>query len=84
MLIITKKVKCIPEFEYFTVFLKNRKIISKMKRSKVTDYAALMLIVAVTVSVSRSVTVIQFPVQPQFYFNMLSGLQIFFKIGGPK
>ena len=30
-----------PEFKYFTVFLKNRNIISKMKRSKVTDYAAL-------------------------------------------
>ena len=41
LLIITKKVKCIPDFQYFTVFLKNRNIISKMKRSKVTDYAAL-------------------------------------------
>ena len=29
---------------FFTVFLKNRKIISKMKRSKVTDYAALIYI----------------------------------------
>ena len=26
---------------FFTVFLKNRKIISKIKRSKVTDYVAL-------------------------------------------
>ena len=26
---------------FFTLFLKNRKIISKIKRSKVTDYAAL-------------------------------------------
>ena len=26
---------------FFTVFLKNRNIISKIKRSKVTDYAAL-------------------------------------------
>ena len=34
-------VKCIPEFEFFTVFLKNRNISSKIKRSKVTDYAAL-------------------------------------------
>ena len=34
-------VKCLPEFEYFTVFLKNRNFISKIKRSKVTDYAAL-------------------------------------------
>ena len=29
------------EFEYFTVFLKNRNFISKVRRSKVTDYAAL-------------------------------------------
>ena len=29
-------------FEIFTVFLKNRNFISKMKRSKVTDYAALI------------------------------------------
>ena len=36
-----KKVKCLPEFEYFTVLLKNRNIISKIKRSKVTDYAVL-------------------------------------------
>ena len=28
----------------FTVFLKNRKFISKIKRSKVTDYAAVKLI----------------------------------------
>ena len=34
-------VKCLPEFEYFTVFLKNKNIIFKIKRSKVTDYAAL-------------------------------------------
>ena len=35
-------VKCVPEFEYFfTVFLKNRNFISKIKRSKVTDYAGL-------------------------------------------
>ena len=31
----------IPEFYFFTVFLKNRKISSKIKRLKVTDYAAL-------------------------------------------
>ena len=30
-------------FSFFTVFLKNRNIISKIKRSKVTDYAALNL-----------------------------------------
>ena len=33
-------VKCLPEFEYFTVFLK-KKNISKIRRSKVADYAAL-------------------------------------------
>ena len=34
-------VKCLPEFEYFTVFLKNKNIIFKIRRSKVTDYATL-------------------------------------------
>ena len=34
-------VKCLSEFKYFTVLLKNRKFISKIRRSKVTDYAAL-------------------------------------------
>ena len=34
-------VKSLPEFEYFTVFLKNKNIIFKIRRSKVTDYAAL-------------------------------------------
>ena len=34
-------VKFLPEFEYLTVFLKNRNFISKIKRPKVTDYAAL-------------------------------------------
>ena len=33
--------KYLPVSEYFTVFLKNRNIIFKMKISKVTDYAAL-------------------------------------------
>ena len=28
-------------FSFFTVFLKNRNIISKIERSKITDYAAL-------------------------------------------
>ena len=36
-------VKCLPEFEYFTVLLKNRSFISKIRRSKVTDYAALTI-----------------------------------------
>ena len=34
-------VKSLREFEYFTVFLKNRNFTSKIKRSKITDYAAL-------------------------------------------
>ena len=34
-------VKCLPEFKYFTMFLKNKNIIFKIRRSKVTDYAAL-------------------------------------------
>ena len=37
-------VKCLPEFPIFTVFLKNKNIISKIRRSKVTDYAALTFI----------------------------------------
>ena len=39
----TKMVKCLPEFKYFTILLKNRKIISKIRRSKITDYAALTI-----------------------------------------
>ena len=39
-------VKCLPEFEYFTVFFKSRNFISKIKRSKVTDYVALKRISA--------------------------------------
>ena len=35
-------VKCLPEFEYFAAFLKNRNFVSKIRRSKVTDYAALI------------------------------------------
>ena len=37
-----KMVKCLTEFDYFfTVFLKNRNLISKIRISNVTDYAAL-------------------------------------------
>ena len=36
-----KMVKCLPEFDCFTVFLKNRNFISKIRISKVTDYATL-------------------------------------------
>ena len=35
-------VKFLPEFKDFTVFLKNRSFNSKIKRSKVADYAALI------------------------------------------
>ena len=41
LLRFTKMVKCLPEFEYFPVFLKNKNIIFKIRRSKVADYAAL-------------------------------------------
>ena len=34
-------VKYLPEFEFFYYFLENRNFISKIRRSKVTDYAAL-------------------------------------------
>ena len=34
-------VKRLPEFDIFTAFLKNKNIIFKIRRSKVTDYAAL-------------------------------------------
>ena len=37
-----KMVKCILEFEYFYLVLKNRYVISKIRISKVTDCAALI------------------------------------------
>ena len=40
-----KMVKCLPEFEYFYCFLKNRNFISKSRISKDTDYAAFKVIV---------------------------------------
>ena len=43
LIVIPCMVKCLPEFEDFTVFLKNKNIIFKI-RSKVTDYAALRVI----------------------------------------
>ena len=43
-------VKCLPEFEYFTVFLKNRNFISDIRISKVTDYAALSYQVSILYS----------------------------------
>ena len=42
-------VKCLPEFECFTVFLKNiKKNISNIRRSKVTDYAALISLITMS------------------------------------
>ena len=41
LIVIICLVKSLHDFEYFTVFLKNRNFTSKIKRSKVTDYAAL-------------------------------------------
>ena len=42
LLRFTKLLKYIPEFYFFAVVLKNRNIFfSKIKKSKVTDYAAL-------------------------------------------
>ena len=39
-------VKCLPEFEYFYCVLENLNIIFKIRRSKVTDYAALIVLIA--------------------------------------
>ena len=36
-----KMVKCLPEFEYFYCILENKNFIPNIRRSKVTDYAAL-------------------------------------------
>ena len=37
-------VKCLHDLSIFTVFLKNKKNIFKIRSSKVTDYAALMFV----------------------------------------
>ena len=47
---LRKMVKSLREFEYFTVFLKNSNFTSKIKRAKVTDYAALRDIQNVTLT----------------------------------
>ena len=40
----TKMLKCLPEFEYFYCILEKEKLFfSKIRRLKVTDYAALKL-----------------------------------------
>ena len=67
-------VKCLPEFEYFTVFLKNRNFISKIRRSKVTDYAALRSgCQDRTPSESRKITV------SQAALNFLSKCDFYYK-----
>ena len=43
-----KLLKYIPEFYFFAVFLKNKHIFFKIKKSKVTDYAALILIILIS------------------------------------
>ena len=40
-------VKCYLNLSIFTVFLKNKNIIFKIRRSKVTDYAALNCVLSV-------------------------------------
>ena len=45
-----KMVKCLPEFEYFYFILANRNFISKIRISKVTDYAALTLCILETLN----------------------------------
>ena len=37
-----RMLKCLPEFEYFQCIFEKRNFFSKIRRSKVTDYAALM------------------------------------------
>ena len=54
-----KLVKCIPEFYFFTLFLKNRNISSKIKRSKVTDYEALREHLLCDISGERSGSVVE-------------------------
>ena len=39
-----KMVKCLTEFDFFTAFLMNRNFISKIRISKIADYAALNML----------------------------------------
>ena len=49
-------VKCLPEFEYFYCVLENKNIIFRIRRSKVTDYAALRVnICEVSVYTERTI-----------------------------
>ena len=43
-------VKCLPKFDFFTVFLKNKNTIFKIKRSKVRDYAALIMLYTISLT----------------------------------
>ena len=49
-----KMVKVYHNLSIFAVFLKNRNIISKIRRSKVTDYAVLILIKCITFTLIMS------------------------------
>ena len=49
-------VKCLPELSIFTVFLKYKNIIFKTRRSKVTDYAALILFISFYVQAGENST----------------------------
>ena len=54
-----KMVKCLPEFENFTVFLKNRNFIFKIRISKVTDYTALKPYLLMRLSWSHCLAVVR-------------------------
>ena len=54
LLTFTKMVNFLPEFEdFYCILEKNRNFISKVKRSKVTDYAALIWHTSIIQAVSR-------------------------------
>ena len=52
-------VKCLLDLEYFTVFLNNRNFISNIRRSKVTDYAALRMVLYAVTNVRNKIVNIQ-------------------------
>ena len=63
-----KMVKTLPEFEYlFTVFFNNKNFFSKMRISKVTDYAALICCDCITITKTLRVKT-SFLQDPRFEF----------------
>ena len=64
-------VKFLPEFEDFTVFLKIRNFISKIKRSKVTDYAALMSVNCIKMFLSKAMYTGKIDFLTQMIYNYL-------------